>query len=169
MAIAIRDVRSEDLEQVLDLNEAAVPHVNRVDLSRMHRFHAEAAYFRVALIDDRLSAFLVGMTPEADYDSPNFRWFCAKYADFAYIDRVAVAAAARRCGLAAALYHDFRATVGTGRARLACEVNLRPPNDASMNFHLRMGFRRVGSQIIDAGRKEVAMLIRDLATREGKE
>lgn len=162
MATGIRDVRTDELQRVLELNEAAVPHVNSIDLARMQRFRGEAAYFRVAVVDERLSAFLIGLTPDADYDSPNFRWFCASYADFAYIDRVAVAAEARRRGLAAALYRDFEATVGVSGSRLACEVNLRPANDASMRFHRRMGFHQVGSQVIDGGDKEVAMLVKEL-------
>jgi hypothetical protein len=74
-----------------------------------------------------------------------------------------VAETARRQGLAAALYDDFESRF-TGRCpRLVCEVNLRPANDASMLFHQRMGFVQVGSQEIDGGAKEVAMLVKDLA------
>lgn len=163
MPALIRDVRDEELPVVLALNESAVPHVNCIDLAQMQKFRAEAAYFRVAVVDDRPAAFLVGLRPDADYHSPNFRWFCARYPDFAYIDRVAVAGTARRRGLGAALYRDFEATFMGFCPRLACEVNLRPPNEASMQFHYRMGFEQVGSQTIDGGAKEVAMLIKTLA------
>ena len=161
MPTVIRDVRPDELSIVLTMNDAAVPHVNRIDLAQMQKFHAEAAYFRVALVGDRPAAFLVGLRPDADYHSPNFRWFCARYPDFAYIDRVAVGEDARRRGLGAALYRDFEQAF-IGCPRLACEVNLRPANEASMEFHRQMGFRQVGSQTIDGGAKEVAMLIKDL-------
>lgn len=163
MSIVIRDLSSTDLPVVLAMNESAVPHVNRVDLAQMQKFQAEAAYFRVALADGEPAAFLVGLRPDADYHSPNFRWFCARYPDFAYIDRVAVSEAARRRGLGAALYRDFEAAFAGLCPCLACEVNLRPANEASMQFHRRMGFEQVGSQTIDDGAKEVAMLIKSLA------
>ncbi len=163
MTVPIRDVEPDDLQCVLEMNEAAVPHVNSVPFVQMQKFLEEAAYFRIAMVDGVPAAFLIGLTPDADYPSPNFRWFCDKYASFAYIDRVAVAAAARRRGLAAALYRDFENSFNTQSPRLVCEVNLRPPNPASMQFHERMGFVQVGSQVIDDGAKEVAMLVKALA------
>lgn len=162
MPTLIRNVLREELPTVLAMNESAVPHVNSIDLPQMHRFFDEAAYFRVALADDQPAAFLVGLRPDADYHSPNFLWFCARYPDFAYIDRVAVTEAARRRGLGAALYRDFEATLSGGCPCLACEVNLRPANETSMLFHQRMGFEQVGSQTLDGGAKEVAMLIKRL-------
>ena len=41
---------------------------------------------------------------------------------------------------------------------MTCEVNIRPPNDGSMHFHERLGFRQVASQEIDGGKKEVALM-----------
>lgn len=162
MTIDIRDAVPADLPAVLALNEAAVPHVNSISLEQMADFREHAAYFRVATVDGVIAAFLVGLTPEADYGSPNFRWFCRNYAEFGYIDRVAVAESARRLGLASALYDDFERHFDGRVPMLTCEVNLRPANAASMAFHLRRGFARVGSQEIDNGDKEVAMLVKGL-------
>lgn len=163
MTVPIRNVKPYELHCVLEMNEAAVPHVNSVSLVQMQKFLDEAAYFRAAIIDGVPAAFLIGLTPDADYQSLNFRWFCDRYASFAYIDRVAVAAAARRRGLAAALYRDFENSFSSHSSRLVCEVNLRPPNPASMRFHEQMGFVQVGSQVIDDGAKEVAMMVKALA------
>jgi hypothetical protein len=162
MAMEIRDVTSGDLETVLAMNQAAVPHVGSVGLGQMQKFHEQAAYFRVALADGAVAAFLVGLTPDADYGSPNFLWFRRRYEEFAYIDRVAVADGARRLGLGSALYRDFEHFFAGRAPRLACEVNLRPPNEASMEFHRRQGFVQVGSQEIENGTKEVAMLVKEL-------
>ncbi|MDH3374968.1 MAG: GNAT family N-acetyltransferase [Gammaproteobacteria bacterium] len=128
----------------------------------MQWFALHAAYFRVAVGDDRLAAFLVGLRPGTSYESPNYRWFCDHYDDFAYVDRVAVADFARRAGLASRLYDDFAATLPDTVEFMTCEVNIRPPNESSMEFHRRMGFRQVGTQSTEGGNKEVAMLAKTL-------
>ncbi len=162
MTLSLRDVTAVDLDADLALNEAVVPAVNRVDIETMRWFADHAAYFRVAGDSDGLSAFLIGLRPGTDYDSPNYRWFCRHYADFGYVDRVAVADHARRRGLATRLYEDFRRTLPAEVAVMTCEVNLRPPNESSMRFHERMGFRQVGSQETEGGNKQVALMERTL-------
>ena len=98
--ITLRDVGDADLEEVLRLNEASVPAVNSVDLDLMRWFAAHAAYFRVAMRDEALAGFLIGMRPGTSYTSLNYRWFCDAYEDFGYIDRIAISETARRRGLA---------------------------------------------------------------------
>jgi predicted GNAT superfamily acetyltransferase len=162
MNFEITDVTTTDLVAVLALNESEVPHLGKVNIEQMHWFASNAAYFRVAKSDERLAAFLVGLRPDTDYASLNYRWFCDRYEDFAYIDRVAVAAFARRHGLASRLYDDFAASMPDSVKSMTCEVNVRPPNDDSMRFHTRLGFREVGTQVIENGSKEVALLLREL-------
>ena len=162
MEFIIRDVRDEDLEPVLLLNESVVPAVNSVAIEQMQWFANHAAYFRVAVSGDELGGFLVGLRPGTTYPSPNYRWFCDHYDDFAYIDRVAVAPLARRQRLASRFYEGFRASVDDAVKVMTCEVNIRPPNESSMRFHLHQGFEQVGTQETEGGSKEVALLARQL-------
>ena len=162
MDLIIRDVTEQDLDAVLSLNQSEVPHVGSVDIERMHWFAANAHYFRVAVEADRIAAYLIGLRPGSSYASPNYLWFCNRYRDFAYVDRVAVAEFARRLGLASRLYDDFAASVPATVENMTCEVNLRPPNESSMRFHLQLGFLQVGSQSTEGGSKEVAMLAKRL-------
>ena len=90
----ICDVEASDLEAVLTLNQTEVPHVGSVDLDKMKWFAANAAYFRTATVDKQLAAYLIGMRPGTAYESLNYRWFCDRYDDFAYVDRIAVASGA---------------------------------------------------------------------------
>lgn len=157
-SFSIRDVHEHDLEQVLRINEAVVPAVNSVDIGQMRWFTRNAAYFRVVTRDGEIAAFLIGMRPGTDYRSPNYRYFCESYEDFGYIDRVAVHAGARRFGLATRMYRDFEASLPSRVEVLTCEVNVHPPNQSSMRFHERYGFRKVGSQDTDGGAKRVALM-----------
>ena len=100
------------------------------------------------------------MRPGTGYASPNYRWFCDEYDDFGYIDRIAIADNARRLGLATRLYRDFDASLPASVEVLTCEVNLVPANESSMRFHEDYGFRTVGTQTLDHGRKEVALMAR---------
>lgn len=162
MSYTIRDVHADELPEVLALNEASTPAVNSVTIDKMRWFADNAAYFRVCVDGDVLGAFLIGMRPGTGYDSPNYAWFCQNYDDFGYVDRVAVATHARRHGLATRLYEDFRSTLPDRLAVMTCEVNLKPPNESSMAFHRRLGFRQVGTQATEGGAKQVALMEKKL-------
>jgi hypothetical protein len=105
------------------------------------------------------------MTPSAAYDSPNFLWFRERCAEFLYIDRLAVDAAYRRRGIGTGLYDQAEASArALGCKLLCCEVNLRPPNPDSLEFHQRLGFEKRGEQ--EAKGKRVAMLVKRCARLE---
>ena len=153
----ISPIEQDVYDYVLALNEASVPHVNRISCEDLQWFVDYAAFVRIVKIDEQLAGFMIGLRPGIDYQSPNYRWFCDNYEDFAYVDRVVVAEWARRRGVAEALYEEF-ARSQSGASFMTCEVNIRPPNDGSMHFHERLGFRQVASQEIDGGKKEVALM-----------
>ncbi len=157
----ISDIEESDFEPVLALNEDSIPHVSRIGAQELRWFADNAAYVRVAKIEQKMAGFLIGLRPGTSYQSPNYRWFCQNYEDFAYIDRVAVSEWARRRGVADALYDDFNRTQSPV-PRMTCEVNTRPANEGSMKFHQRLGFRQVGSQEAEGGAKEVAFLEKKL-------
>ncbi len=157
----ISQIEQNDYDEVLMLNRESVPHVNLIDHDELQWFFDNAACVLVAKIKQRLAGFLIGLRPGTDYASPNYRWFSDNYADFAYIDRVAVAQWARRRGIAEALYDTFQRSQA-GVPAMTCEVNIRPPNEGSMLFHERMGFHQVAAQEIDDGKKEVALMEKTL-------
>ena len=152
------DVTDTDLTEILELNEASVPHVSSVSAAEMRWFAENAHYFRVVRNGEALAGFLIGLRPGLAYQSLNYRWFCDHYPDFGYVDRVAVAHNVRRLGVGSRLYEDFAATLRGSVDVMICEVNLRPANESSMRYHEHLGFVQVGSQETEGGSKEVALL-----------
>lgn len=156
----VRDVSAVDLPAVLELNEQAIPYVNHLDLVQMQWFADVAAYFRVAEYNGSLAGFLIAVTPETDYSSPYFGWFCRRYTQFIYVDRVAVAAQARRRGIARALYRDVERYAYEHGHLLTVDVYSRPPNDISLAFHRNYGFEEIGSQEVELGTKTVVKFLK---------
>jgi len=158
----LRDVQPADLPGVLALNDAAVPHVNRITLDDFAAFADTAEYFRVAATGQGVAGFLVALTPGAEYRSPNFLWFRDRYPSFVYVDRIVVSADARGCGVGSLLYDDLAGYSRPLAPIITCEVNVRPANDGSLAFHARHGFEPVGEQDTEGGGKRVRLFVRHL-------
>ncbi len=102
------------------------------------------------------TAILIAFDQDASYESPNFLWFRANRSAFVYIDRIIVAESARGRGAARLLYDDLAEVAkAAGYDRLVCEVNLVPPNPASVRFHTALGFSAVGEATLYGGAKTV--------------
>jgi len=161
--IILRDATAADLADVLALNQAHRPHVGALTPAGLRQLHKRAIHFRLAEAAGTLVGFLIALDPSAEYGSPNFLWFKARYERFVYIDRVAVVAARRRHGLARRLYEDLERFAGErGFDLLTCEYNLRPPNADSARFHGCIGFAEVGRQDTEQGQKTVSLQIKTL-------
>ena len=157
----LRPVVDDDLDAVLELNNAAVPSVNQLTRTELEWFCSVAHSFLVAKdAVDSLAGFVIGLDgPGVDYPSLNYAWFSARYERFIYVDRIVVAEAGRGQGLGQRLYDSFCAA---GRAEghdlLLAEVNVKPHNHVSLKFHDRYGFSPVGEQDTEGGAKRVVML-----------
>lgn len=162
MAIAIRDVREQELDRVLALNNAAGPTILPLDNARLHFFFDHAAYFRVAESDGHLAGFLIALREDVHYDSSNFLWFRERYAEFVYIDRIVIAKPYRGLGLGRLFYADVTSFAEVRVPFLACEVFLEPRDDVSVLFHGTYGFQEVGQQVMASVKRRVALLAKEL-------
>lgn len=163
MALAIRDVREQDLDQVLALNNSAGPGILPIDAARLRQLYDVAAYFRVAEIDGHLAGLLIAMAPDADYESPNFTWFASRYDDFVYVDRIVIARAYRGLGLGRVFYADVQSYAEVRSPLLCCEVFLDPRDDVSVLFHGTYGFKEEGQQTLPSGHR-VSLLVKPLCS-----
>ncbi|HEY4332956.1 MAG TPA: GNAT family N-acetyltransferase [Ilumatobacteraceae bacterium] len=141
----VRLLRATDLAACVQLNNDAVPAVSEADLAKLQRLADASLLSLVAEHEGEVVGFCINFGPGAEYESVNYRWFCERYEDFAYLDRIVVAPSARNMGIGAALYAAVEEHIA-GTPWLLCEVNLRPRNDGSLRFHARIGFIEVGQQ-----------------------
>ncbi len=160
----LRPIDQTDWPTILRMNEESVELVSPLDSEGLARLLGDS--FRAVSVDadGEVVAFAVVLKPGTDYQSPNYRWFCDRYARFLYLDRVVVAEHWRRRGVATMVYEameNLAARVG----RLVCEVDLEPPNAPSLSFHSARGFQQVG-RATNARGKVLAMLAKELPSAQ---
>lgn len=145
------------------INQANVPEVGDATLEHLVWLVSESAVSLVALVGDEVVGYLIALGPGSAYASPNYTWFSGRYDDFLYVDRIAVADAARGAGVGSALYDAAEGHARQhGTPTLACEVNIRPANPTSLRFHEQRGFEAVGEQETYGGTIRVRLLTKDL-------
>lgn len=155
--IRFEPARATDYQDILRLNEAAVPAVSSIDEPSLAALHRQAEFLTVARSEGTLVGFLLVLDENADYASLNYQYFKRHYDRFLYVDRIVVSEACRGQGVGASLYSAlFEAAPDT--PRVTCEVNVRPPNPGSLKFHGSLGFKVVGEQDTDGGAKRVALM-----------
>jgi predicted GNAT superfamily acetyltransferase len=156
-------MRTDDLDWVLAMNNAAAPHVGELDAGKLAALFSDARMARVAEAAGRPAGAVICFSPGAPYASENYRWFQARYDDFLYIDRIFVDGPAAGAGIGRSFYADLEGFAASRFAMLACEVNERPPNPVSMLFHEALGFGSVGRQTTEGGAKTVVMMTKSLS------
>jgi uncharacterized protein len=154
----IRDLTEPDRAGFLCINADSAPAVSRLDSIAATALLSAADIAWVAEIDGRLAGYLVGFLSTSNYDGEEFSWFKKSRNGFVYVDQIAIASPFRGHGIGRHLYTElFRWSLDNTCSTVVCEVNLQPPNPASLAFHERCGFSRVGQLAVSDGR-EVALL-----------
>ncbi len=164
MPITLEDVQAEQLPEILDINNRALPHVNHLTLEDLTRLWEMSCYCRIAIKAGSPAGFLLAMTADTPYESENFRWFRKHHDSFVYIDRVVVKPEFRGLGVGKVFYADIESFSETRAPVLACEVNLEPRNDASLLFHGAFGFNEVGQHVYNG--KRVSLMVKQLTDYE---
>jgi predicted GNAT superfamily acetyltransferase len=151
--LIIRMATPDDALAILALNLESEHLLSPLSGDRLKHLDRQSSYHRVVELDGQVVAFLLALRENADYDSPNYRWFDEARDEFIYVDRVVVSERHRGKRLASALYDDlFAFARDQGIHEVTCEFNIDPPNAASRAFHVSYGFTEVGMQTLDEGR-----------------
>ena len=154
----IRDVQESDYNDIVDLNASEVQYTNVMDIDRVNYLDSLSTYHKVAVFNGRVVAFLLAMKDHCPYQNDNFNWFSSQYEEFLYIDRIVVGRSFQGHKIGSLLYEDvFNYAREEKITVITCEINIVPPNESSLAFHAKHGFREVGTQWIVSGQKQVLM------------
>ena len=148
--ITIRAMTASDIEVVWAINQENVPAVGEETVEVLADLLSMSLFSLVAEADNVVVGFCMILGPQTQYRSPNYLYFCERYSDFIYLDRVAVTSAFQGLGLGAAMYREVERL--SGSTLFALEVNTKPRNEGSLRFHTREGF----------------VLLEEVETRPGK-
>jgi predicted GNAT superfamily acetyltransferase len=155
----LRELTDADRPAVLELNERSVLELSPLDDERLRCILALAYRSVVVERDGDVLAFAITIAPQAGYDSRNYARLSERFERFLYLDRIAVGAGARRQGLGAMLY-DALEQAAQPFGRMVCDVNVEPPNEASLAFHAARGYQPL-EQLAHA-KKRVVLLSKEL-------
>jgi hypothetical protein len=157
----IREVQESDIKSLFKLNKAEVPQVSYIEEDEIRWFMKHAYRFEVAEVNGEIAGMLLVLRNGTEYQSDNYQWFCSRYRDFLYVDRIIVSEEYKRRGIGSAFYYRIIQESSDESIPLTCEVNLEPKNEASLEFHKRLGFAEVGRKHTANGTKLVCMMSRN--------
>jgi hypothetical protein len=156
----LRELTPADWPRLLALNLASVQELSELDEQRLQWIMSLAHRSLAIESEGEMVAFAVAIASGTAYDSENYRWFAARFERFLYLDRVVVVESLRRRGIGAQLYDAMEAAAARLQ-RMVCEVNVLPPNPASLAFHAARGYVEIG-RLAHGSTKVVALLSKEL-------
>ena len=155
----IKTATIADLNFVLSLNEKSINAVSHLNSKKMKHFLYISSYFKILRIVDNPVGFLIGIMPGQDYKSENYIWVNKRYSSFIYIDRIIIDQKHRSKGLGIYFYNHLIKSFRGKVDNIVCEVNIKPYNKQSINFHKKYGFKEIGQKDTENGKKRVSYMI----------
>ena len=137
----IRELSGSDVQKMWEINEQGLPGTGKVDEQGLLNLLEYSEISVGAYEDGELLGYVICLPPATEYGSLNYAWFNENMADFLYVDRIAVAQIHRDKGIGSMLYSHI---IEYSSKQIAAEVSLDPPNLASMRFHGRFDFEKIG-------------------------
>tara|TARA_A100001234_G_scaffold149950_1_gene131952 strand:- start:715 stop:1233 length:519 start_codon:yes stop_codon:yes gene_type:complete len=155
-----KTVKNEILSEILNINQAHVPMVgsleNTKDLANLVKMSSLLALTKE---NDEITSFIVCLREGTEYRSYNYFYFSGKYKKFLYIDRIAVKQQYQNKGLGSLLYQKIDEISNELGLTICAEVNTKPYNETSIQFHIKHGFEKIGKKSLSKDH-EVAYFVK---------
>lgn len=154
----VRKFENKDCDRILELNEESVHFLSPLTNEKLNSMISQSEILNVIEVDGTVEAFILTFREGKEYDSVNYVWFSNNYDQFIYIDRVVVSLKMHGKGLGKALYESVFTHARLNRIPyVTAEIDIKPPNPGSLIFHEKFGFKEVGKQSVDGGKKVVSL------------
>ncbi len=141
------------------MNNAFTPMVSELSMAGLEQLLAYPGSKPIIhTVAEELAGFALALPPGLDYQSLNYQWFERNVKNYFYLDRIFIAKKFQRTGLGKKIYLELFESLKGDYQYLTCEVNLKPLNQISLDFHRKLGFKEVGQQDTDGGKKRVSLL-----------
>lgn len=161
--VTIRTMKPSDHAQVLALNEYSVAVLSPLDQAALDKLISQSSVHVVVEVAGQVAAFLLAVGPDSQYASINYQWFDQHYDAFLYVDRIVVHHEYRAQRLGHRLYEYLTQwALEQGYPRVCAEIDIQPPNLASLQFHAKWGFAAV-SELAHNPNKVVSLQIKELS------
>ncbi len=153
------NLRIKDVNALWEINEEGLPGTGKISPDAMSELLHLGEFCIGAYEKENLLGFVICLLPNRNYGSLNYAWFNNNYANFLYVDRIAVSERYRNKKIGSLLYEKVITHAQKLDLPIAAEVSLKPPNPDSIRFHKRHGFVEVG--VLHHEKKSVTMMLRD--------
>ena len=138
------------LQDIYLINQDNVPAVGSLEsIDKMKELLSISSYHSVLLLNKNVIGFSICFREGTSYWSENYKYFTQGLKNFLYIDRIAIDQNYRREGLGKSMYKDIFSSASHENLRVTAEVNTKPKNQISLDFHNNMDFKQIGERQFD--------------------
>ena len=138
---------NKDILSIYSINQANTPEVGSLkSVGKLKELLHMSSLVLVARINNEIIGFVVCLEAGAAYKSLNYKYICKEAKKFVYIDRIAIKNQHRRSGVGKSLYEVIINYSEKSELPVYCEVNTKPRNQPSLDFHKKIGFFKIGSK-----------------------
>jgi predicted GNAT superfamily acetyltransferase len=138
---------NKDILSIYSINQANTPEVGSLEsVEKLKELLHISSLIIVARINNEIIGFVVCLEAGAAYTSLNYKFISKKAKKFVYIDRIAIKNQHRRSGIGKSLYEIVFNYSKKFELPIYCEVNTKPKNQPSLDFHKKNGFLKIGTK-----------------------
>jgi len=138
---------NKDILSIYSINQANTPEVGSLkSVEKLKELLHMSSLILVARINNEIIGFVLCLKAGTAYKSLNYKFITKKAKKFIYIDRVAIKNRHRRSGVGKSLYEIIFNYSEKFELPIYCEVNTKPKNQPSLDFHKKIGFFKIGSK-----------------------
>ena len=131
------------LKSFIKLNNSYSPFLGPLDsIDQTEKLLNMSLYTLVLLDQDTIKGFCVVFKENSDYGSENYKYFNKKHKEFLYIDRIGISGDLKQKGIGTSMY-NYIFNNNENHVPVCAEVNSIPLNEASISFHLGLGFKDI--------------------------